>query len=76
MFYLHLKTIEVYYEDIACILFPCTMDGRDVMWYHNLSPNSIQNWGVFKQIFLENFVEDKTPTMFLKELGSLKMDKK
>jgi len=27
-------------------------------------------------MFLENFVDDKTPTMLLKELGSLKMDGK
>lgn len=65
-FYLHIKTIEVHYEDIVCILFPCTLDGRAVMWYHNLPPNSIQNWEVFKQIFLEKFVEDKTPQCCLK----------
>ena len=66
MFYLYMKTIEVHYEDIACILFPCTMDARDVIWYHNLSPNSIENWGVFKQIFLENFVEVRPPQCFWK----------
>lgn len=31
---------------------------------------------MFKRIFLEKFVEDKTPTMLLKELGSLKMEQK
>jgi len=31
---------------------------------------------MFKRIFLEKFVDDKTPAMLLKELGSLKMKPK
>lgn len=31
---------------------------------------------MFKRIFLEKFVDDKTPAMLLKELGSLKMEPK
>lgn len=75
-FYLHLQTLEVRYDDVSCILFPCILDDRATVWYHNVLVNSIQNWGVFKRIFLEKFVEDKTPTMLLKELGSLKMEQK
>lgn len=59
-FYLHLRTLEVCYDDVTCILFPCTLDGREVVWYHSLPPNSIQNWRGFKKIFIEKFVEDKS----------------
>jgi len=73
-FYLQLQTLEVCYDDVACRLFPCTLDGHAAAWYHSLPPNPIQNWGSFKCMFLETFDDDKTPTMLLKELGSLKMD--
>jgi len=65
-FYLHLQTLKVCYNGIACRLFPCTFDGREDVSYHNLPPNSIQNWRVFKRVFLEKFAEDKTPAMLLK----------
>ena len=71
-----MNTLEVCYDDIACRLFPCTLDGRAVVWYHSLLQNSIQNWRVFKKMFLENFVDDKTLAMLLKELGSLNMEPK
>jgi len=75
-FYVQLQTLEVRHDDVACRLFPCTLDGRATTWYHSLPPNSIQNWGAFKRMFLENFANDKTSTMLLKELGSLKMEGK
>lgn len=52
------------------------MDSHIAAWYHNLPPNSTENWGAFKCMFLESFVDDKTPAMLLKELGSLKMEGK
>ena len=75
-FYLQLQTLEVCYDDVACRLFPCTLDNCASAWYHNHPPNSIQNWGSFKCMFLENFVDDKTPAMLLKELRSLRMEGK
>jgi len=75
-FYLHLQTLEVPYDDVVCRMFTCTLDGREIVWYHSLPPNSIQNWRVFKKIFLEKFVDDKTSSMLLKELGNLKMEQK
>lgn len=35
-FYLHLQTLEVGHDDVACRLFPCTLEGRAVVWYHSL----------------------------------------
>jgi len=74
--YLHLWTLEVHYDDVACRLFPYTLNGRVVVWYHNFPTNSIQNWGMLKRILLEKFFNDKTHTMLLKESGSLKMEPK
>jgi len=75
-FYLHMQKLEVHYDDVSWKRFPCTLDGRPVVWYHNLPTNSIDNWRGFKKTFLQNFVKDKTPSMLLKELGNLKMEKK
>lgn len=75
-FYLQLQNLEVCYDDVACILFACTLDGCAAAWYHNLPPKFIQSWFAFKHMFLEKFSNEKTPTMLLKELGSLKMEGK
>lgn len=75
-FYLQLQTLEVQYEDVACILFPCTLDDNVAAWYQSLPPNSIQKSVSFKCMFLEAFSHDKTSAMLLKELGSLKMEEK
>ena len=48
-FYLQLQTLEVWYDDVACRLFPCTLDGHAAAWYHSLLAKSIQNWGAFKK---------------------------
>lgn len=72
-FYLQLQTLEVWYDDVACRLFPCTLDSCVDAWYQNLPLNSIQKWGAFKSMFLEKFVDDKTPAMLLKKLENLKM---
>lgn len=42
-FYLPLQTLDVRHDDVACRMFPCTLDGHAAMWYHSLPPNSIQN---------------------------------
>jgi len=75
-FYLHLQTLEVHYNDVVCIFFPCTLDGIIVVQYHILLPKSIKKWRGFKKIFLEKFVDDKTPTMLSKEPSDLKMEQK
>lgn len=75
-FYLQLQTLVVWYNDVACRLFPCTLDGHATVWYHSLPVSSIHNWGIFKHMFLEKFLDEKTPTMLLKELGNLKMEAK
>lgn len=74
--YLYLQILEVRYDDVTCRLFPCTLDDRAIVWYNSLPPNSIQNWKGFKNLFLENFADDKTPSMLLKELVNMKMEPK
>jgi len=39
--YLHLQTLKVCYDEIACRLFPCTLDEREDVWYHILLIKSI-----------------------------------
>jgi len=37
---------------------------------------SIHNWRGFRNLFLENFADEETPTILLKVLGYLKMGEK
>lgn len=41
-FYLHLQMVEVIYKYVSCRLFPCTLDGRGVIWYHSLPVNQFR----------------------------------
>lgn len=75
-FYIHLQTLEVQHDNVACRFFPCTLDGHAVAWYGIVPPNSIKNWGASKCVFLKKFVDEKIPAMLLTELGSLKMEGK
>ena len=70
---MHLQMLKVRYDEVACRIFPCTLYGKAVVWYHILPLNSIQNWKGFKKLFPEKIVDDKTPSMLLKELGNMKM---
>jgi len=63
-FYLHLQTLEVRYNDVPCRLFPCTLDSREVVWYHILPPKSIQNWRGFKKVFVEKILMIRPPLCY------------
>jgi len=52
------------------------LDGKAAIWYHNLPVYSIENWAMFKIIFLENIFEDKTLAMLLKELVASRWSRK
>lgn len=42
-FYMHLQNLVVLFYDVACRLFPYTLEGRASLWYKRLSTNSICN---------------------------------
>ena len=74
--YMHLWMLEVRYEDVACRIFPFTLEGRAATWYQRLPVNLVHSWRDFKKLFLDKFADDKTPAMLLKELGNSKMGEK
>lgn len=74
-FYLHMRMLEVHYDDVSCTLFLYTLEGITSVWYHILPPNSIHNWREFNE-FLEKFFDDKSPSMSLKELSDINMGDK
>lgn len=74
--YMHLWILKVQYNDVACRIFPFPLEGRGAAWYHSIPVNSIHSWRKIKNLFLEKFVDDKTPTMLLKELRNIKMGKR
>jgi len=65
--------LDVWYNDVDCDIFPFTLEGRETTFYHSLLVNLVHSWREFKKLFLEKFVDDKTPAMLLKELRNSKM---
>jgi len=74
--YMHLLMLEAQYNDVACIIFPFTLEGRVATCYHSMRINSIHGWWEFKIILLEKFVDLKSPAMLLKEPINIKMGEK
>ena len=75
----HIKTfmqtsilINVIHEDVVCILFPYTFEGKYSTWYFSLEANSIPSWDVFSELFTQKFGDDKTPEDLAIELSSMK----
>lgn len=75
-FYLSLQMMKVHYDDVACHLFSHTLENKVATWYRLLPITSIRTWDEFMKTFLDKFSEDKTPSMLLTELSTLKCHKK
>lgn len=68
--------MRIQHDDVACRVFPHTLENKVATWYHSLHVASIQNWDEFRKTFLKKFTKDKTPSMLLTELSNLNMSKK
>ena len=68
--------MRVQIDDVACRLFPHTLENKAATWYRSLPSASITSWDQFRRVFLQKFSEDKTPSMLLTELSTIKCHKK
>ena len=75
-FYLALNLLNVEYEDVVCRIFPYTFEPKASSWYFSLQANSIVNWDVFENAFLGKFSNQKIVATHIKELLSMRMEKK
>lgn len=75
-FYLSLQIMRVQTDDVTCRIFPHTLEKKMATWYRSLPNASIISWDQFRRIFLQIFSEDKTPSMLLMELSTIKCQKK
>ena len=75
-FYLALNLLNVEHEDVVCKIFPCTFEAKESSWFFVSQDILITNWDTFERVFKSNFGSKKTTTSLMKELLSMKMDKK
>jgi len=64
--------MEMWYTDC----FPTPLKKQAFAWYFNFPVGSIRSWNAFERAFLNKFGEEKTLVTFLRELISIKMEKK
>jgi len=57
-------------------LFPHTFETKASAWYFHLPANYITNWDTFEIFFKGKFGSQRTIAALVKELLSLRMDKK
>ena len=75
-FYLALNILNVEYEDVVCRSFPFIFKPKASSWYFSLQANSIANWYGFEKVFLRKFDNQKNVAIVVKELLSMRMEKK
>ena len=75
-FYLVLELLVVENEDMVCRLFLHTFEAKASSWYFGLQENTITNWDTFQRVFKGKFGSQRTTSTLMKELLSLRMDKK
>ena len=75
-FYLDLNILNVQYEEFVCIIFPYNFEPKEYSWYFSLQDDSIVNWDGFENAFLGKFSNQKTIATLIKELLSMRMEKK
>ena len=61
---------------MVCILFHYTFEPKLSSWNFSLQANSIVNWDSFEKAFLGKFGNQKTIATLMKELQSMRMEKK
>ena len=70
-----MNLLNVYHEDVVCILFQYTFEPKASSWYFSLQANSIINWDSFEKAFLGKFGNQKTVATLMKELLSMRMER-
>ena len=75
-FFLALEVLVVEHEDAVYRLFPHTLKAKASSWYLGLQENSITDWDTFERLFKSKFGHQRTTSTLMKELLSLRMDKK
>ena len=75
-FYLALQIMIMKYDEVACRLFPHTLENKVATLYHSLPMAFIRTWQEFWRTFIENLSEYNMPSMLLNEFNTLKFHKK
>ena len=75
-FYLARDILNVEHKDVECRLFPYNFDHKASSWFFGLQANSIANWDTFERVFKRKFGNQKTVATLMKELLSMRMEKK
>ena len=71
-----LNLLNVEHEYVVCRLFQYTFEPKASSWYFSLQDNSIVNWDGFEKAFLRKFGNQKIVATLMKELMSMRMEKK
>ena len=69
-----LNLMNVEQEDVACILFPHTLQGKATKWFFNLAPRSITSWEKFEEEIMAKFSDEETPRILSSKLLGIRMN--
>lgn len=62
--------LNVVHEDVACRMFPYTLDNVATMWYASLPEGSITSWTLCEQSFLNQFSVPIDPSTLYNQLAT------
>lgn len=74
-FMISMNMMNVQHEDVACMLFYFTLQGKALSWFFNLPLGSITSWKQYENAFINQFGDDKTSRTLLLEFSKLNINK-
>jgi hypothetical protein len=72
-FMLTLSLMNVQHEDVVCMSFFFTLQGKASSWFFSLAPRSIISWQLFETNFITQFRDDKTSSTLFLEISSIRI---
>ena len=69
-----LRLLDVQHEDVACRLFPFTLEDMAYDWFLKLPTDSITTWAGFEMIFLAQFGQVIDPSTLYQHFATMRRD--
>ncbi|RVW83262.1 hypothetical protein CK203_039662 [Vitis vinifera] len=73
MYYRHLMTLDIGNDALLCKVFPASLQGQALSWFHRLSPNSVDNFRDLSEAFVGQYLCSARYKQNISTLQNIKM---
>ena len=74
MHYRQLMTLDIGNDALLCIVFPASLQGQALSWFHRLPPNSVDNFRDLSEAFVGQYLCSARHKQNINTLQNIKME--